>query len=83
MSLPIVLLLTLTPMPLITQVAVKLKRDSAARDLWAVLSELPAPALLLKTNLLRFVLDLVGAPHSQAEAGEIYSMMLMLIRCWY
>jgi hypothetical protein len=52
-------------------VAVKLNRPSAARELWAVLSELPAQALLQKTNLLHAVLDLVGAPHSQVEIGEL------------
>jgi hypothetical protein len=52
------------------QVAVKLRRDGAARDLWAALQELPAQALLSKTNLLHSVLDLVGAPVSQADVGK-------------
>ena len=50
--------------------AVKLGRGGASRELWAVLSDLPAPALLQKTNLLRAVLDLVGAPFSQQDVGK-------------
>lgn len=46
------------------------RRECAARGLWAVLAELPAPALLGQTNLLRSVIDLVGAPISQADIGK-------------
>lgn len=48
---------------------VKLQHECAARELWAVLADLPSQALLLKTNLLHSVLDLVGAPYSQADIG--------------
>lgn len=52
------------------QVRVKLQHECAARDLWAVLADLPAPAILLKTNLLHSVIDLIGAPFSRTDAGK-------------
>jgi len=51
-------------------VKVKLQNERAARDLWDVLEDFPPQALVLKTNLLHSVLDLVGAPFSQADVGE-------------
>jgi hypothetical protein len=53
-----------------TQHAVMTRRECGARGLWAVLAELPAPALLGQTNLLRAVIDLVGAPVSQTDIGK-------------
>ena len=55
---------------LFPQVKVKLQHERAAWDLWDVLEDFPPQALLLKTNLLHSVLDLVGAPFSQADVGE-------------
>jgi hypothetical protein len=49
------------------EVRVKLRHESAGRELWDVLANFPPQALLLKTNLLHTVLDVVGAPFSQAD----------------
>eukprot|EP01032_Pedospumella_encystans_P014125 gene14125-16246_t len=49
------------------QIKVKLQNDCAARDLWDVLEDFPSQAVLLNTHLLHCVLDLVGAPFSQAD----------------
>ena len=58
---------------------VKLRRDTASKDLWAVLAELPAQALVTKTNLIYAVIDMVGAPFSQADIGvNLFSFLFPL-----
>ena len=49
----------------------KLQNERAARDLWDVLEDFPPQAVLLNTHLLHCVLDLVGAPFSQADVGKL------------
>ena len=53
------------------QIKVKLQNERAARDLWDVLEDFPPQAVLLNTHLLHCVLDLVGAPFSQADVGKL------------
>ncbi len=61
--------------PQTSQIKVKLQNDRAARHLWDVLEDFPPQAVLLNTHLLHGVLDLVGAPFSQADVGKFKWLM--------
>jgi hypothetical protein len=52
-------------------VRIKLQHECAARELWDVLSDFPVQAIVLKTNLLHAVIDLVGAPFTVADIGGL------------
>ena len=66
----------LPPHPQTLQIKVKLQNERAARDLWDVLEDFPPLAVLLNTHLLHCVLDLVGAPFSQADVGKLLCLIV-------